>query len=289
MPAPRDYNTISPSAKGLLFLKSVTKIPYALEAATLVHAPEPFTPDFEVKHPYFWGRVMHFEDRYWSINQLLEDLPIHNILELSSGFSFRGLKTAENSEYFYIDTDLPDLISTKQALLEQLHPGPLAGHLEVLPLNALDEIAFEAIVAKFPPGPLVIVNEGLLMYLDPEEKKQLCQIIHRILQKRGGYWITADIYTRDEPAFTAKLYSRPDDPLMAFLKAHNIEEKKFETFESAKEFFTEMGFEIDKEAEKDSSRLSSLPYFLKSLTPEQMEKVKSRKKSRATWRLKPIG
>ncbi|MBV8251258.1 MAG: class I SAM-dependent methyltransferase [Chitinophaga sp.] len=288
MPEPRDYNTISPSAKALLFLKSVTQIPYALEAATIVHAPEPFHPDFAITQPYFWARVLHFEDRYWSINQLLEELPIHNILELSSGFSFRGLNTAEQPGYYYIDTDLPDLITTKVALLEQLHPGPLAGKLEVLPLNALDEAAFEAIVARFPPGPIVIVNEGLLMYLDPEEKKRLCQIIHKILQKRGGYWITADIYTREEAAFTAKLYSRPDDPLMAFLKSHNIEEKKFETFDSAKSFFNEMGFEIDKEAEKDNTRLSSLPYFLKSLTPDQLEKVKARKKSRATWRLKPM-
>src|ERR1700755_3068581 len=102
----RNYNTISPSARSLLLLKGHTPIPYAREAAALIQYPEPYEPDFSNRQPGFWLRVMHFEARYQSINSLLADLlpaPI-NILELSSGFSFRGLALAAERPVNYIDT-----------------------------------------------------------------------------------------------------------------------------------------------------------------------------------------
>src|SRR6202012_2918290 len=112
-----------------------TTIPYAREAAALIQYPEPYEPDFSNRQPGFWLRVMHFEARYQSINSLLADLlpqpdgssaanavadsaasavpiaatpdaapqPI-NILELSSGFSFRGLALAAERPVNYIDT-----------------------------------------------------------------------------------------------------------------------------------------------------------------------------------------
>ena len=51
--------------------------------------------------------------------------------------------------------------------------------MEILPLNALDEEKFNEVVSHFPPGEIVIVNEGLLMYLNNEEKQKLCSIIHK--------------------------------------------------------------------------------------------------------------
>lgn len=102
----RDYNSISPSAKSLLLLKGITNIPCARDAAELVTFPGKYNPDLDNKDLAFWKRVVHFESRYWSINQLLEGLTINNILELSSGFSFRGLDTVRNREVHYIDTDL---------------------------------------------------------------------------------------------------------------------------------------------------------------------------------------
>src|SRR5579859_573401 len=275
--AQRNFSTISPSAYSLLLMKGLTAIPFARQAAELLIAPTPYTPDLDNRQPLFWGRLLHFENRYWSINQLMAGLPITNILELSSGFSFRGLALSREKPMFYIDTDLPELIATKQKFVEAFESGPnLApiqpssesnlgatdqppaspniaatdqpnptaapqppGHYELQPLNVLDEPAFDAIIDRFPPGELLIVNEGLLMYLDEDEKQRLCRIIHRTLQRRGGYWITADIYIQKEldPALIDS-----GDSLHQFLKQHKVEEKKFRDFESAAEFFTRMGF-----------------------------------------------
>ena len=315
----RNYNTISPSARSLLLLKGYTPIPYAREAAALIQYPEPYEPDFTIRQPGFWIRVMHFEARYQSINNLLSDLlpatdatpqPV-NILEISSGFSFRGLALAAERPVNYIDTDLPDVIATKQRLIDALtaatpapaigqsaapindqsgapangQPVPLRGHYELRPLNALDTTAFQAIVDSIPPGPIIIVNEGLLMYLGKEEKQQLCRFIAKVLRERGGYWITADIYIRR---------SMPDDPelqqgdtLREFLTQHRVQENMFESFDEATQLFADAGLVLDKEAEPDYSNLSAAPHFMVSASPELLGRLRGGGKIHATWRLRP--
>jgi|GEM_PF-132265 len=306
--------------------------------------PNPF--DTEHRPPLFWARLLHFENRYWNIDQLMQSLDITNILELSSGFSFRGLALSREKPVYYIDTDLPDLIATKQqfvsALTREPHPtatngagNPAAaanvpetntaatttpetntaatataenntaaanvpetnaaaagapentpGHYELLPLNVLDAPAFQAIAHRFPPGPLLIVNEGLLVYLDQAEKEALCQTIHSILRQRGGYWITGDIYIQKE--LDPSLIDR-EDSFHQFLQHHNVEEKKFPDFERAAEFFTRMGFIVDREAAMDVSRLSALPRLLAAISPETQKKLTQTPKMHATWRLRVAG
>ncbi|PSL44365.1 hypothetical protein CLV51_106231 [Chitinophaga niastensis] len=281
----RDYSTISPSAKSLLLLKGLTNIPFAREAAALMLSPEQYHPDFSNKEVPFWARVVHFENRYWSINQLLTELPIKNILELSSGFSFRGLETIKQDGYHYIDTDLPELMTTKQDFIVPLQDKTLhtTSILELLPLNALDETAFTAVVDRFPEGEIVIVNEGLLMYLDDAEKEKLCRIIHKILQLRGGYWITADIYIKRKEVRDSAV---KDEQWKEFYAQHQIHEKMFDSFEAATAFFTKAGFVIDKEAAADPSRLSALTHLTANATEAQLLKMRQMGKIRATWRLK---
>lgn len=282
----KDYSTISPSAKSLLLLKGVTDIPFARRAAELLVSPREYNPDVNSRDVVFWGRVVHFESRYQSIDQLLEDIPIKNILELSSGFSFRGLARAKDSAVHYIDTDLPGIIDIKKEFVQELQRGiPLKGTLETLPLNALDETAFRNVVSRFPPGPIVIVNEGLLMYLGVDEKKKLFSIIHSILKERGGYWITADIYTKLQNGPT---FPRANDELEKFLEQHNIEEKKFDSMEAAKAFFEQEGFVIDNVATTDYKKISALPHLRNALTPEQLEKMRGTGKMNETWRVKCV-
>jgi O-methyltransferase involved in polyketide biosynthesis len=281
----RDYSSISPSARSLLLLKGLTDIPFACQAAELITNPEKYEPDFELKDFLLWARVLHFENRYKSIDQLLSDLPVKNILELSSGFSFRGLNTALHNDINYIDTDLPDVIATKQNLLDSLMQTEATpkGNLETLPLNALHEAEFTNIANHFPKGELAIVNEGLLVYLDTDEKKKLCHNIHNVLQQRGGYWITADIYIKSDK----KLLSYAgNDKLQRFFEEHRIEENKFESFEAAEIFFKNEGFLIDKEAEPNYQSSGSLKHLRASASPEQLYNLGKTGRIRASWRLK---
>jgi O-methyltransferase involved in polyketide biosynthesis len=280
----RDYSTISPSAASLLLLKGLTNIPFAREAAELMLSPEKYEPDFTNRDIVLWARIVHFESRYWSIDQLLSDIPAKNILELSSGFSFRGLAAIEQNDINYIDTDLDNVISVKKGMVARLKANEHAtkGKLEMMPLNALDEAQFTAAINHFDEGEVVIVNEGLLVYLDTAEKERLCEIIRNILKQRGGYWITADIYVKKEGDYGIRIV----DKLSEFFQQHKIEENKFDSFGAAKEFFKKQGFIIDKEAVPNQSKLTALNYLMQSATPEQLTNMRNAEKVHQTWRLR---
>jgi O-methyltransferase involved in polyketide biosynthesis len=281
----RDYSSISPSAKSLLLMKGYTNIPYAKEMAELIQGPEPFDLNFDDKDFWFWIRVMHFESRYWSIDQLLKQTDSNNILELSSGYSLRGLEMCTREAIHYIDTDLPEVIATKQQIISnQLSHKNLVGKLELLPLNAMDTVAFNSVVNRFANGPVTIVNEGLLMYLDQEEKKQLCQTIYDLLKERGGCWITADVYIKRSAEVQQAFPHTKGEA--AFFEQHNIENNKFDSYEAAEIFFKEQGFEIVKEAEPNFKELSVLPHLLNTMPPEVRNSKTPPPKIQATWMLK---
>jgi len=284
-PTYHNFNTISPSAKSLLLMKGNTNIPFARQTAELLQYPEKYTPDFDQKNFDFWTNILHFEERYWSIDQLLADLSIRNILELSSGFSFRGLETTKQKGFYYIDTDLPDVVATKKELITALREEGLTteSNFELLPLNALDEKQFHDTVSHFPKGEIAIVNEGLLMYLDINEKEKLCNIIHNILSERGGCWITADIYVKST---IGNRHLNKDQKRKEFFDQHRIEDNKFESFKAAEEFFNRLGYQIDKEATVQRSSLSSMKYFLQNGTEKQIGKIRKAGKIRNTWRLR---
>ena len=307
--AAHDFDSISPSAYALLLMKSLTPIPYAKEAAALLPAIQPDALDIlttrsdeieaQKRTPGFWARALHFESRYFSVDQLLSDLTATNILELSSGFSFRGLALTRQRPVFYIDTDLPNLIETKRRFIDALAtshpaaPGTSApdaptpvGHYEPQPLNALDTAAFNTIAGRFPPGELTIVNEGLLVYLDTVEKERLCGNIRDILRRRGGHWITGDIYLKSSHD---RVFDERKDAFTQFLEQHHIEENKFNSFDDARDFFTRMGFIVDREATVDFSTLSTVPKLIAACSPEQLEKLgrAGRMRMHAVWRLRP--
>ncbi len=282
----KDYSSISPSAKSLLLLKGYTNIPYARETAGLMQAGEIFELDFDAKDFWFWIRVMHFEMRYWSIDQLLRQAGNRNILELSSGYSFRGLDLcAGNASIHYIDTDLPEVVETKKDMIAQLQlDKDLKGIFELLPLNAMDGAAFDKVVSRFGTEPLSIVNEGLLMYLSMDEKAQLCRTIHAVLKARGGCWITADVYVKRSEEMRAEIPQTAGEK--TFFEQHRIEANKFDNYDAARIFFESQGFEIVAEAVPDYQSLSIMPQLQKVLSEEVRNSKEPPPKVQATWMLR---
>jgi O-methyltransferase involved in polyketide biosynthesis len=283
----KDFSSISPSAKWMILLKGHTNIPYAREVAELLEYPNKYIPDFKKRDFTFWASTLGLERRYWSIDQLLNDLINKNILELSSGYSFRSLVYAQQKGVHYIDTDLPDIITAKMEFIKKLQYDNIKtnGKLELLPLNALDKFNFHEIIGRFPKGEIAIVNEGLLTYLTKQEKEILCSIIHDILMERGGYWITADIGLKNKET---KLGLSYNDEIKKFNERHDTEGNSFESFEEAEIFFKNMGFVINKVATVKYSKMSSFKYFKRSLTLRQLFKMRNTGKIFATWRLKAI-
>lgn len=242
----------------------------------------------EKRSKVFLGRMIHFENRYKTIDLALNAIQPQQVIELSSGFSCRGLALALKSPVTYIDTDLPEFITNKKILVERLITEKrlkLQGTLYIEPLNVLDEERFRNVVELLPPGPVTVVNEGLLVYLDTAEKKQLCALILSLLKERGGQWITGDVYIRRD--MTALLQQRQeafDEELTKFLEAHNIEANKFDSYEAAEVFFIECGFKVSRKIDTVYNSLSSLQYIP---YPVEENTVKEWMQGRETWVLQP--
>jgi O-methyltransferase involved in polyketide biosynthesis len=243
--AVRDFSTISPSAHSLLVMRAQTGLPFAHQAAELLLGTDGVAAEIARLTAIAGAdlRRAHFQDRYRSIDTLLAESGATRILEIAGGLSFRGLALAQRQPISYLDTDLPAMAETKARIVAALDAGPLAGDLRVRALNALDTDDFRAAAAELPAGPFAIVNEGLLMYLDPDEKRRLASHIRDALTARGGgVWITADIYLRG--ATDARIGQ--DERLRAFLAAHKVEEQKFESRAAAEAFFTDAGLAIQR-------------------------------------------
>ena len=282
------FDSISPSAKSLLLTKALTTIPFAREAARLIWGDDSIQYTQErLSSIGFLMRLIHFEKRYCSVDKGLRDLGINNILEFSSGFSFRGLSTCKDPKVCYIDTDLPEIIKSKKFIVGELIKSfcnyPI-DNLFLQALNVLDNNAFAETINRFPTDPVVIVNEGLLVYLDEEQKRRLCKIIHDSLSKRSGYWITADIYIKkgSEDEVINDFYDKKGKK---FIEEHQVEENKFENFMTAEAFFEECGFEIYEKIDIPSRQLSSIK-FVSSIPRHKLDEMKERKKTRETWILK---
>ena len=239
-----DPSTISPSAKALLLVKSGTELPFAREAAELLYGREAVEEAARKAEatPEALGRRRHFELRARSIDEALADAGATRVVELAAGLSFRGLGMALRRDVHYLDTDLPGIVATKAELVPRLHAGSLAGAYRIEALDALDAQAFDAAVASLPPGPLAVVHEGLLMYLDAAEKARLAANVRRALEGRGGAWITADVYVRS----VVHLHREPST--QRFLDQHRVEEKKFAGWDAAQAFFSGAGFEVARRA-----------------------------------------
>jgi len=241
----RDPSTISPSAKGLLLVKSQSSLPFAREAAELLWGVDAVEAARRAEQTEEGAvlRRRHFELRAESIDRALAEVAATRVLELAAGLSFRGLAmAARRADVSYLDTDLPNIVDLKSDLVPRLHPAPLAGVLRVLALDALDAPAFAAAVRELPDGPIAVVHEGLLMYLDDGEKDRLAANVAEALGARGGWWITADVYVRSD----AHVFR--DERTKRFLEQHSVEDKKFASWEAAEAFFSRGGFRVARRA-----------------------------------------
>lgn len=246
----RDYSSISQSAKWLALTRATTAIPFAREAAMLLFGEAVVREAEATVAALSAHRLRHFEHRYRSIDQALELVGHRNIVEIGAGLSFRGLVMAQSPGVHYLDSDLPELLAVKADLVARLEHPPLQGTLRLEPLDALAPGALAGAVRHLPAGPVAVVNEGLLMYLDASEKERLAAGIRGILQERtGSRWITADCYIRDGERRAAL-----DPQVERFVAEHRVEEQKFASWESAERFFELQGFAIERRLKPSEAR-----------------------------------
>ena len=199
-----DFNKISPTARGTLYALTFCDVPYAKELLQKTHALDNLTQFAKQvgmnSDPNSWlnKKILalfapNAELRLKSTLAILKQRGIKNILEMASGLSPLGLIMTEDPTVNYIETDLPEMLEQKKAAVSAVldEKGEKRQNLLLASANALN---FEELrsAAKDLPGPIAIINQGLLRYLTDDEKFQVAQNVRKILIEKGGLWISPD-------------------------------------------------------------------------------------------------
>ena len=136
------------------------------------------------------GGTIMLEVRYRTMARLAEESG-YTLVDLPCGYTPRAIEFTKKGQPYY-GLDLPAVIQEASENITALIPPerrPLAHFRAVDATNyASLEKALEDI-----DGPVCINTEGLLMYFTDSESGALCDNIRRILEKKGGCWITADV------------------------------------------------------------------------------------------------
>ncbi len=135
--------------------------------------------------------VLTLEYRHKMMNQMIVDSGYPNVLDLACGYTPRAVRMSRSGIH-YVGGDVPLVIQTMQRVIKpyRRESRTLMVYREVDVTNP--KAMHEA--ADLLKGPICIVTEGLLGYLQDDEVHILGTNIREILQDHDGCWITMDPY-----------------------------------------------------------------------------------------------
>ena len=190
------------------------------------------------------------EARYKLIDRLIAENGTSQVLELAAGLAGRGLAmTRKNPDLRYVEVDLPMMAANKRILLQNLVAREhlqISGNLHIEDGNSLDKNSLFAASRYFDDKPIAVVHEGLLRYLNFNEKRKVAENVRALLEKFGGAWITSDI-TLKRVLYSEQKEEREDNRRrIMLLSGIDVNANSFEDEDSAREFFEGLGFSVER-------------------------------------------
>jgi O-methyltransferase involved in polyketide biosynthesis len=202
---PLDFTKVSTTARLTAYMRQFSDIPFAKDVARELRAREAFEAAFRDTGATPDDLLLYapiLEVRYKSIAQAILKSGVDQVLELASGFSLRGLAMARERDLTYVESDLAELTREKSSLIDALsreHDLGLRDRFHLAVADALDPAQLHGACAHFRRDRKVaVVNEGLLLYMSPEETRTIARNIRDVLAGFGGVWITTDLAFKED-------------------------------------------------------------------------------------------
>ncbi len=249
------------------------------------------------------GILIH-ELRHVAMNRTIEESGIDNIFDLPCGYSQRVFEMLDLGKT-YVGGDLPAVIDSFLPVVNEMLTDEEKKRAS---FKVTDVTSYESLekAVEHIDGPVCIAMEGLTPYLNKEEKKRLFTNIQRLLAKKGGCWLAADVetmaYYRAGIATFAETKEDGQKMLNAFLTAFNTQsdsdilgtvllERKGESSSGLSG-----GFDLDAVEKIYNSyglKVERIPYYrddlelkmFSKLTPEQIAKLKALIKQVNIWKI----
>jgi len=235
------------TADGVAYRRTFTDLPYAKEIFEILKAIRGPIDISSMEQTAPYRTAPMFESRYILTDRELEKSGVKQILELAGGLSSRGFVMAMKPDVIYVELDLPEKSALKTEVLERLAiklNTRVPSNLYLEKGNVIDEKAFKKACRLFNSGPIAVICEGLLRYMDREDQQKLSLHIYSLLKKHGGLWITPDIERLSDVEKTPGMSARYD----RWIKQAGIDIRKniFKDDADAVSSFENLGFKVTK-------------------------------------------
>ena len=268
------------TAKLAAYYRQFTDIPFAAEAAGRIDAADAFEQlvrDHGLNREQLSFYAPMFEARYKSITELIRKSGATQVLELASGYSLRGLDLTRHGAIRYVETDLAAVVETKRALLDDLrarHGIAKSPQHFLTVADALDTAQLRAAAAVLDPAqPVIVLCEGLILYLTKAETERLAENVHALLDDFGGSWMTPDfVLTAESPELPPER-ARLREAITGITQ-RQLDASSFEDAAALAAFLRRVGFEAVVRRQVDETpafssigRLGLSPDLLERLRP----------------------
>lgn len=274
-----DFNKISPTARGIAYLRSFADIPYAKEISAEVKIG--WLRVFMGLFGFSIKKVITLflpasELRLLSVTNYLKSQGAKNILEIGAGLAPRGLSMSEDPAVTYIESDLPGIIEEKNKIVENIlsKRNQIRNNLKFIAADATTNEIISA--ARGLAGPVAICFEGIMQYLDREEKTHLAGNIRQILQEKGGWCVTSDIEIKNQ-SFIDSAAEKKKYRSLKILTGRDNRQNAFENEDDLRDFLKEAGLAMEVRRQLEfAPELSSVKIF--NLDEERIKKELAIKK-----------
>ena len=249
------------------------------------------------------GILIH-ELRHVAMNRTIEETGIDNIFDLPCGYSQRVFEMLDLGKT-YVGGDLPAVIDSFVPVVNEMLTEEEKKRASFKVTDVTNYDSMEKAVAHID-GPICISMEGLTPYLNKEEKTRFFSNIKRLLARKGGCWLSADVetmaYYRAGIGTFAESKEEAQQMINAFLAAFSTQSDS-----------DIMGNDLIERKDKNASGLSGgydyddmekvynsyglkverIPYYrddlelkmFSKLTPEQTAKLKALIRQVHIWKL----
>ena len=269
------YDQVIQTAWPVAYGRTFTDIPYSQEFFdALLSVREQEKSDLFDESQIRTSLAPQFEARHKLLDKLIIESGIKQVLELASGLTTRGVIMTANPEVQYIETDLPKMAIEKRKIIQFLVLKEIISsrsNLHIETANALELESLKHATRSFSKKPIAVVNEGLLRYLNFDEKAQVARNVHTLLHEFGGIWITPDISMKSVIAREGENADRRISKIST-LTGRDVSKNLFENVDEAQGFFEKLGFSVERHSLVEIADQLISPARLE-LSKEQVDEV----------------
>ncbi|MDE1868863.1 MAG: hypothetical protein KGH60_02760 [Candidatus Micrarchaeota archaeon] len=226
----------------IVYFRSFTDIPNAGKISEMLGAESIVKRNYPEGLDLIKPMIPYFEARYKSADALIKANGITQVVEFAAGRTPRGIN---NPQWHFIHTDYDTLaLSQMSGIADALMKGRRRPVFSKL--NAITGEGIEDIIGTLRKGPVAVTHEGLFSYYPPEYRAKVAGNVKKVLEARGGIYITPDLNSNEMlnefqkiTDFAAVQKRRQENT------GRDLDAFRFESTEAAIRFMEQLGFDVE--------------------------------------------